>query len=145
MMATGRHVIGGACPFRSDIGRVVCNLTVADRERKRIDIDAEQCVEVAEIGTGFLLMSREAIVSLCEAHPELLYFADVATWHGVPMWSLFDTVIEDRRYLSEDFFFCRLVRNAGGKVWVYVPFEAVHWGKKAYRAQFMTAWGMKEP
>lgn len=144
MMATGHDIIGGACPFRGETGRVVCNLTEADRARKQVDTDATGSVKVAEVGTGFLLMSRKAIVSLCEANPQLLYFSDLPSVHGVPMWALFDTALEGRRFLSEDYFFCKLWRQLGGSVYVYVPFEALHWGRKGFRAQFMSAWGMRE-
>ncbi len=144
MMAAGHPVIGGACPFRGDSGRVVCNLRDEDKRRKTIDTDDTGCVEVSEVGTGFLLMSRGAIVSLCERHPELMYFADLPSGFGEPMWALFDTEIRNRRFLSEDYFFCRLARDAGIPVKVFVPFEAQHWGRKGYRAQFMTAWGMRE-
>lgn len=144
MMDTGHDVIGGACPFRGESGRVVCNLTAEDRERKSVDTDETGSVRVQEVGTGFLLMTRKAIVSLCMAHPELLYFSDLPSCYGAPMWALFDTQIQNRRYLSEDYFFCKLWRDLGGDVRVFVPFEAQHWGKKGFRASFMTAWGMKE-
>ncbi len=144
MIRTGHPIVGGACPFRGDTGRVVCNLTDADKKRKAIDTDETGCAIVGEIGTGFLMMSREAIVSLCEAHPELLYFSDLPSGFGEPMWALFDTQIVDRRFLSEDYYFCKLVRDAGMDVRVYVPFEAQHWGRHGFRAQFVTAWGMRE-
>ncbi len=144
MMEAERPVLGGACPFRGESGRVVCNLTAESRAKKTIDIDADGCAEVDEIGTGFLLMERAALVALCEAHPELLYFADLPTAHGLPMWALFDTEIRDRRFLSEDYYFCRLVRDAGMQVAAYVPFEAQHWGRKGFRASFTTAWKLTE-
>lgn len=144
MVATGHPVVGGACPFRGNTGKVVCNLREEDKARKTVDMDETGCVEVAEVGTGFLLMSREAIVTLCEAHPELLYFSDLPSGFGEPMWALFDTAIRARRFLSEDYFFCQLVRDAGMAVRVFVPFEAQHWGRHGFRAQFVTAWGMTE-
>ncbi len=145
MLMTGHDIVGGACPFRGDGGGVVCNIRQIDKDRGMIDTDEVQCVEVSEIGTGFLLMSRKAIVKMCEAHPELMYFSDLPSGYGEPMWSLFDTVIVDRRFLSEDYFFCRLWRGVGGSVYVYVPFEARHWGRKGYEASFQKALGMRPP
>lgn len=145
MLKTGHDIVGGACPFRGEGGGVVCNIRQVDRDRGMIDTDDMQCVEVAEVGTGFLLMSRRAIVRLCEAHPELMYFSDLPSNYGEPMWSLFDTVIVDRRFLSEDYFFCKLWRGVGGHVYVYVPFEARHWGRKGYEASFAQALGMRPP
>ncbi len=143
MLATGHDIVGGACPFRSEGGGVVCNIRQVDKDRQRIDTDDFQCVEVSEVGTGFLLMSRKAIVKMCEAYPELQYFSDTPNSYGEPMWSLFDTVIVDRRFLSEDYFFCKLWRELGGTVHVYVPFEARHWGRKGFEASFIAAMGMR--
>lgn len=145
MLQTGHHIVGGACPFRGSTGRVVCNLRDEDKKRGRIDTDENSCAPVNEVGTGFLMMSREAILRLCKAHPELLYFSDLPSGHGQPMWALFDTVIHERRFLSEDYFFCKLWRDLGEQVYVYVPFEARHWGREGFRAQFMHAWKMREP
>ncbi len=144
MVETGHEIIGGACPFRGETGQVVCNIRQVDKARKLIDTDDTSSVLVNEVGTGFLLMARTAIVAMCEAHPELLYFADLPNAFGEPMWSLFDTKIQDRRFLSEDYYFCQLWREMGGDVRVFVPFEAEHWGRKGFRATFMGALGMRE-
>jgi len=144
MLGTGHDIVGGACPFRDPNGRVVCNLREEDKRSRRLETDDFGCVKVSEVGTGFLLMSRKAIVRLCEAHPELQYFSDLPSGFDEPMWALFDTMIVGKRFLSEDYFFCKLWRDLGGDVHVYVPFEAAHWGKTAYRANFMAAWKMKE-
>ncbi len=141
MLATGHDIVGGACPFRGEEGKVVCNIRQEDKIRRLLDIDMVECAEVAEVGTGFLLMSRKAIVRLCEAHPELLYFSDLPNGYGEPMWALFDTFIANRRFLSEDYFFCKLWRDLGEKVYVYTPFEARHWGRKGFEATFRGAHG----
>ncbi len=145
MLMTGHDIVGGACPFRGDGGGVVCNIRQVDKDRRLIETDDVQCVEVSEIGTGFLLMSRKAIVRMCEAYPHLQYFSDLPSGYGEPMWSLFDTVIVDRRFLSEDYFFCKLWKDLGEKVYIYVPFEARHWGRKGFEASFMSAMGMRSP
>jgi hypothetical protein len=139
MLTTGHDVIGGACPFRGGINGVVCNITPEDRARQMVDTDETSSVVVSEVGTGFLMLSRKAVVTLCEKHPELFYLADLPQMHGVPMWALFNAEIRERRFLSEDYFFCRLWREAGGKVYVYVPFEAEHWGAHGFRASFLSA------
>jgi cephalosporin hydroxylase len=145
MLATGHEIIGGACPFRGETGQVVCNIRQVDKDRKLIDTDDTGSVQVNEVGTGFLLMARTAIVAMCERYPELMYFADLPNAYGEPMWALFDTKIVNRRFLSEDYFFCQLWRDMGESVYVYVPFEAEHWGRKAFRASFTTALGMRAP
>ena len=145
MLAAGHDILGGACPFRGDTGAVVCNIRRTDAARGQVDVDDTGSIEVNEVGTGFLLMSRKAILRLCEANPELMYFADLPNAHGEPMWALFDTKLVARRFLSEDYFFCALWRDVGGKVFVFVPFEARHWGRKGYEATIMRALGMHQP
>ncbi len=145
MLGTGHEIIGGACPFRGETGQVVCNIRQVDKDRKLIDTDDTSSVQVNEVGTGFLLMARTALVAMCERYPELMYFADMPNVYGEPMWALFDTKIVNRRFLSEDYFFCQLWRDMGESVYVFVPFEAEHWGRKAFRANFMGALGMRAP
>ncbi len=145
MLATGHEIIGGACPFRGETGQVVCNIRQVDKDRKAIDTDDTSSARVNEVGTGFLLMARTALVAMCERYPELMYFADLPNAYGEPMWALFDTKIVNRRFLSEDYFFCQLWRDMGESVYVYVPFEAEHWGRKGFRANFMGALGMRAP
>jgi predicted O-methyltransferase YrrM len=143
MLATGHDIIGGACPFRGESGQVVCNIHQRDKDRGLIDTDHTGSVDVSEVGTGFLLMSRKAIVRICESRPDLLYFADMTSCHGEPMWAIFDTSLVNRRFLSEDYFFCKLWRDLGEKVYVYVPFEARHWGRKGFEASIMGALKMR--
>lgn len=142
MLATGHDVIGGACPYRNDSGRVVMNLRDEDRKSGRIETDDHGCVKVAEVGTGFLLISRAAIVKLCGKHPELFYRSDIpdnvtGKPSGRPMWALFDTALLGQRLMSEDYMFCRRWRDAGGDVYVHAAAEFRHWGKKAYEGSFL--------
>ncbi len=144
MMSTGHEIIGGACPFRGETGKVVCNILQTDKARGLIDTDDTGSAVVNEVGTGFLLMARTAIVRMCEAYPELHYRADLPGQYADPMWALFDTKLVDRRFLSEDYFFCKLWRDLGERVHVFAAFDAVHWGRKGFRGSFMSAMGMRE-
>ncbi len=143
MLSTGHDVVGGACPFRDNSGRVVMNLLKEDRDRRKVDTDAFGCVKVSEIGTGFMLLSRASIERLCTLHPELFYRADVAAYAGKPMWALFDTVIENERYLSEDYFFCKLWREAGGSVYLLVSAEFRHYGKIGCEGSFIKSLNLR--
>jgi hypothetical protein len=147
MIATGKDVIGGAYPFRDGSGRVVANPLEEDAKNHLLEVEhspSGDLLSVAEIGTGFMLLSRKAIVTLCERHMERLYRSDLHAFMGEPMWALFDTKIEEERYLSEDFFFCRLWRNTGEKVWVFAPATFRHWGKQGFQGNIRDAWRMSE-
>jgi len=149
MLRSGFDVVGGAYPFRDGSGRVVVNLRADDLKKGTVDIDENGFMPLAEIGTGFLMTSRKAIVDLCMAHPERLYEADIEPHREAPMFALFDAGIrkhplKDRmRYLSEDWEFCRLWRELGHEVWCYAPAEFRHWGKMGHSGSIQKALNMR--
>ncbi len=150
MLATGHDVIGGAYPFRDGSGNVVANARPEDRTRGKVDIAGDGSLPVDDIGTGFLLTSRRVLLELQAAHPGLLYESDLAAYRGVPMWALFDTALEPtpsgrKRYASEDWRFCSLVRLIGRQVYAYAPAEFAHWGKTGHRGSLAQAWGEVAP
>jgi hypothetical protein len=85
--------------------------------------DAEQAngfIKALDAGTGFMCIQRAVLEQMIAAHPELEYTSDSVTGEGSKRWALFDCVIEDGRYLSEDYTFCRRWQKLGGVVWVDV-------------------------
>lgn len=127
MLASGHDVISGAVPFKNTTGHVVCNLLPEAHAQGGFEI-LNGCLEVADAGSGFMLISRKALCALQMAHPELLHFSASPQDHGQPLWALFDTGVVDRVYRSEDYYFCHLWRGVGGRVYVYEPARFRHWG-----------------
>jgi hypothetical protein len=151
MIATGRPVVGGAYPWRDGSGRVVANPLHDNMVEGQIDIDAgAKCFRVAEVGTGFMLVTRACLVDLMVKHPETMYMADIEPYVGCPMWALFDAHLEyrpqtgRRRYASEDWRFCQLAREAGHDVVVYYPPVFRHWGKFPHQGHIVNAWKMNQ-
>jgi hypothetical protein len=144
MLASGHDVVAGAAPFKDKTGRVVCNVWPGT-----FDADGEQmslkhgCIDVMDVGTGFVLVSREALIRLMAAHPELLHWSRATEDRGAPLWALFDTGIHDQAYQSEDYMFCRRWQDLGGRVYVYVPATFRHWGEYGYEASFAGAFGLE--
>lgn len=152
MVESCNHIVGGAYPWRDGSGRVVANLLRDDVIQRHVDVNTQtKCIKVAEVGTGFLLVSRACLVDLCALHPELMYMSDYEPYVGCPMWALFDAHLEmradtgRRRYASEDWRFCSLAREAGYDVHVYYPPIFRHWGKHAHQGHVLNAWGMNKP
>lgn len=150
MLLTGHDIVGGAYPWRDGSGRTVVNPLPETLASQRLDIDhARHCFRVSDLGTGFLMTSRKALLTLCKAHPELMYEADIEPYRGATMWALFDANVEPqikgerRRYASEDWRFCSLARAAGIDVHCYYPPFFRHWGKKAHEGHITKDWGMK--
>ncbi len=141
MLATGHDVIAGACPFKDTTGRTVHNLWPTDMEAPLVVENG--CVEVCDAGTGFLMISRDALIRMQQAHPELQHWSTATGKHrGAPLWGLFNTPIVEGILLSEDYYFCHLWQDLGGKVYVYASARFAHWGEHGYRASFEEQHGL---
>lgn len=151
MVESGHDIVGGAYPRRDGSGMVVANPLMKSIREQWVPIDQKsRCIKVAEVGTGFLMVTRKALIDLQVRHPELMYQADIEPFRGAPMWALFDVALEPypempqrRRYASEDWHFCHLARDAGYDVHVYYPPKFVHWGKQGHHGNIADAWGMQ--
>ncbi|WP_157264326.1 hypothetical protein [Azohydromonas aeria] len=91
--------------------------------------------EVQALGTGFMLIQRHVLERMRDHYrAELGYVNDVAGYleHVRPEHcvGLFETMIEpdSRRYLSEDYAFCRRWRDLGGKVFANLRHRLSHTG-----------------
>lgn len=103
--------------------------------------DIDGFLEVAEAPTGFMAIKRQVFLTMIEKYPELKYMPE-----GVPEavenksqihlhWLFFDCLVDPvtRRYLSEDFAFCRRWRDIGGKVWADLHSELQHLGQHVFK------------
>lgn len=79
-------------------------------------------VEVLDASTGFFIVKREVVEKMIDAHPELHYKNDssIDPKFNPYCYALWDTMIDptDRRYLSEDYTFCRRWQQLGGEIWI---------------------------
>ena len=94
--------------------------------------------EVKEAGTGFMMIRREVFEDYAEKFPQLEYKPDHArstSFDGSKsIHAFFDCEIDpdSKRYLSEDYFFCRNVRSIGKKVWICPWMRLQHIGTQVY-------------
>ncbi len=145
MLRSGHDIVGGACPFKSIEPKVVCNFlpTMAQQlDVPKLDLPGG-CLEVHDVGTGFQLVSRAAILKLMAAHPELLHWSRSASDYNEPLFALYDTGVVDGCYESEDFLFCRYWQRLGGKVYVFVPATFRHYGTHGFEASLMDQLGLE--
>ena len=92
-------------------------------------------LEVSALGTGFLMMKRTALEKMRDHYKESLnykndikgYFKIAPEEHCV---GLFETMIdpESRRYLSEDYAFCKRWQTLNGKIFANLKYRLVHSG-----------------
>lgn len=89
-------------------------------------IRIDEPVEVSEVGTGFMMTRRSAFEKFVAAYPQYSYKPDhVRTEHfdgSREIMQYFQAEIDpvSKRYLSEDYWFCQKLSQAGGKIW-YCP------------------------
>jgi hypothetical protein len=94
-------------------------------------------LEVSTSGTGFMLIKRDVIEKLIEKMPELKYkdSLNLGAQYEPYMYALFDTMIDENgHYLSEDWTFCKRVREKLGiPVWVDTEIKLDHCGTYTFQ------------
>jgi len=150
MLAFGEDVVAGMYPLKlldwnSGLQRAVDGELVESAPLRYVGApcDGEEAeardgfVTGTYAGTGFMMISRDALLKMATAYPQLRYSASHAgaILTGNPslspnQYAFFDCMIEPDTgvYLSEDYTFCRLWRNIGGKVWLDTQGALIHVG-----------------
>lgn len=107
------------------------NFKFVSREDKTIAVE-NGLIKLHDAGTGFMMIKRSAILKMIESFPELKYNNDVAINNNIGdnFYALFDTMIDpvDRRYLSEDYTFCRRWQSLGGDIYLDPSISLNHYG-----------------
>ena len=97
----------------------------------------DNLVKLKDAGTGFMCIKKEVIQQMFDAHPDLSYANDINVDQKFEkhMYALFDCIIdpESRRYLSEDYTFCRRWQELGGDVWLDPRTALNHVGHYTFR------------
>lgn len=98
-------------------------------------------IEALDAGAGFILIKREVIEKIIKAFPQLRYNDNSRNdpKYKPYYFSIFDTMIdpEDKKYLSEDFTFCRRWQSLGGKIWIDPTVKLTHTGDYTYTGEFL--------
>lgn len=123
MLATQRDLVCGVYPAR-DKERVFLFRPRKDAEG-RIVQDGH-LVGMDYVPAGFLLLSRDCIRKMREAHPGLLCVPKKD--NGDRFHALFDNAVYEGEYWGEDFTFCRHAREAGIEIWADPLIEFDHAG-----------------
>jgi hypothetical protein len=97
----------------------------------------DNLIKLKDGGTGFMCIKRETIQQMFEKYPETKYANDINVDQKFEpfMYALFDCIIdpESRRYLSEDYTFCRRWQMMGGDVWLDPRTALNHVGHYTFR------------
>ena len=113
------------------------NFKFLNREAKQVQVQ-NGLIQLHDAGTGFMMIKRDAILKMIKEYPELKYNNDVQMG-GVDLsdhfYAVFDTMIDpiDKRYLSEDYTFCRRWQKMGGEIWLDPSISLNHYGSFCFQ------------
>ncbi len=126
ILTSGKKVIGGVYRKKTNLEEYNINLLNSIDNSLKNPI-----VEVKHIATGLLLIERSVVEQMAMELKERRY-----THNDRCCFDLFPCLIKDGRYLSEDYSFCELYREIGGKVYAILDSEITHNGIMNYRGNF---------
>lgn len=92
-------------------------------------------VKVLDVATGFLMMKRKALEKMYEYYKDELFAVnDIAGQNVENYIAIFACSIDEKskRFLSEDYAFCRRFQKMGGVVWADISCPLSHQGSHVY-------------
>lgn len=110
----------------------IYNVNISTEQRKLLKENPSQKVEVDYVGTGLLLIKRNVLEQLKQHVGQ--YRSDQPKLgtieYGDPIYDFWKTIVDQKseRLLSEDYNFCKLWRDIGGKVYVAPYVKVTHVG-----------------
>ena len=120
-ISADKDIVASAYPKKALPIQYALNFKFIDPVQKRIRFE-KGLVEVLDASTGFFCIKRQVFERMMLEYPELHYKNDSNIDDKIAKYcyAFFDTHIdeEDRRYLSEDYRFCRLWQKLGGEIWL---------------------------
>jgi hypothetical protein len=100
---------------------------------------------VKESATGFMMIKRNVFTTIMDKFPQLKYKPDLRTgiensnnaydFFPVGIYKEKDGV---NRFLSEDYYFCRLAEECGFEIWTDLSTPITHLGSTEYHGSFIS-------
>jgi len=123
------------------------NLKILDKATGELNFQ-HSAVELLDASTGFFLIKRKVIEKMTAEYPELHYVNDsnISPEFNKHCYAFFDTGIDPRsgRYLSEDYYFCRLLQKMGGEVWLDTNTKLNHVGSYTFNGEVSRIFGGRQ-
>tara|TARA_R100001086_G_scaffold215355_1_gene131509 strand:- start:911 stop:1786 length:876 start_codon:yes stop_codon:yes gene_type:complete len=131
----------GRIKSADDIRRALHTYPMKVPDVNNIKLD-KGVMEVTDSPTGCMLIKREVILKMIEKYPDKEIVQKTVIngkYVNKPnMWNFFDTLHDpkEKTYNGEDFAFCKLWRDLGGKCYAFVNDAIVHVGEHQYQGKF---------
>lgn len=152
LIDAGKDIVGGVYPIKrvqwdkakaafaagaKDVPAAALNYVIRfiPNATNSVEVDDDGFGPVAYVGTGFMLIRREALQRVVDAHPELRAKHGDTAGASVPAATMvFEPMIEKEtgEYLSEDYAFCRRWRDLGGEIFADFHTRFIHVGHASY-------------
>jgi hypothetical protein len=121
----------------SNTGCTVSNRDSRVSQQANCTNDDKEINEAFEIGTGIMLIKRFVFLKMIESNPDDYILLDNPEDVGKSInerkyYRFFDTLINNNRYLSEDYMFCQKWRNLNGKIYLLKNTMTIHHGTFGY-------------
>jgi hypothetical protein len=149
LLRSGRDVAAGVYPLKREESpakglQYPVNAGDAPGPEIELHIDSDGFLKVHDAPTGFMLIRRSVFDTLIDKHPDYRYVPDwpEGTYpEGGVHYRFFDAMVDpvSRRYLSEDYAFCRLLQNIGMDIYVDANSNLTHQGQRLYTGDFGAA------
>jgi glycosyltransferase involved in cell wall biosynthesis len=111
-------MVGGAYRLKQDIEEY----PVAFLDKDELWANEMGLLEVAMVPTGFLSLSRDVFKKFRQAYPGRFYES-----RHEQSYCYFQIPYRDGALYTEDAYFCREWRQAGGKIWLDPELYLTHW------------------
>jgi hypothetical protein len=130
LITSTEDVIGGAYPKKQAVEEFAVSLAT-DANHHPVN---ENGVLLAEgLATGFLKIRRHVLEKMQDAYPQLAY-RDCAS--GLMTHDLFGTFVKKGRWYGDDYGFCHLWSEIGGKMHCLPNVDFIHEGSKGFSGNF---------
>jgi hypothetical protein len=126
--------------FEATFTRYAVNAKASEITSKvELEVQPDGFMKVTEAPTGFMVIKRAVFQRLMASYPDLNYVPDsIGQADRGLHYRFFDVMVdpETRRYLSEDYGFCRLWSGLGESIYIDANSNLSHQGAKMYRGAF---------
>lgn len=126
--------------FNAQYTHYTVNFNEADSNNEvHIHVDDDGFIEIEDAPTGFMVIKRAVFEKMMAAFPELQYTPDSIGIKDQGLhYRFFDCFVDpvSKRYLSEDYAFCRLWNQLGGKIYIDSGSNLTHQGSKTFQGPF---------
>jgi hypothetical protein len=138
LVLANKHIIGGVYRLK-DPKNAITAVRLKDPRQWGMILNGGLVADANYISSGCMLISKEVVLAMVEAYPELHYTENQT---DEPRYALYQPYIYQhgeggfREYLSEDWAFCQRAKDIGYPVYVHGKVQCAHWGLVRFDFQY---------